>query len=113
MNFISYGILIVSVLAIAIADVALKQAGAQSHSMKQLVLNPWFLSAIVLYIIQVVGFGYLFISGAKLSSIGIVQTVLYALVVITSGVFIFSESISVLQGIGIGLSVVGVILMNI
>jgi drug/metabolite transporter (DMT)-like permease len=113
MNVTSYLILVGSVLAIAIADVALKQAGSYSHSMKQLLVNPWFLSAIVLYIIQVIGFGYLFISGAKLSSVGIVQTVLYALVVITSGVFIFSESISVLQGIGIGLSVMGVILMNI
>lgn len=113
MNFISYLILIGSVLAIAVADVALKQAGVQSHTMKQLVINPWFLAAIVLYVVQVVGFGYLFISGAKLSSIGIVQTVLYALVVISSGFFIFSESISVIQGIGIGLSVAGVILMNI
>lgn len=112
MNSISYIILIGSVLAIALADVVLKHASLQSHAMKQLVMNPWFMLAIGLYCLQVIGFGYLFISGAKLSSIGIVQTVLYALVVITSGVFVFSESMSVVQGIGIGLAIIGVILMN-
>ncbi len=53
---------------VAIADVALKQAGSYSHSMKQLLVNPWFLSAIVLYIIQVIGFGYLFISAPYLNA---------------------------------------------
>ena len=113
MNIISGLVLVGSVLAIAIADVCLKHAGANAHSFKQMILDPWFLAAIALYIVQVIGFGYLFISGAKLTSVGIVQTVLYALVVILSGVFIFAESVSLVQGIGMALAIIGVILINL
>jgi drug/metabolite transporter (DMT)-like permease len=112
MNIFSYVILIVSVLAVAIADDCIKKAGGSVHALSGIFVNPWFLLAIGLYLIQVIGFGYLFFMGVKLSSVGIIQTVLYALVVILSGAVIFSESISSLQIIGMVCAVGGVILMN-
>lgn len=112
MNKLAYLILVGSVLAIAVADVVLKHAGTQSHTFKQMIVNPWFIAALILYSIQVIGFGYLFMTGARLTSIGVMQTVVYAIVVITSGVFVFSESVSIVQGVGIGLSVIGVVLIN-
>jgi drug/metabolite transporter (DMT)-like permease len=112
MNFISGSVLIVSVLAIAIADVCIKKAGVSISSFKEVFSNPWFLVAIGLYILQVVGFAYLFFSGFKLTVVGIVQTALYALVIILSGVLIFGESVSLIQGIGIALAILGVVLIN-
>jgi drug/metabolite transporter (DMT)-like permease len=96
MNIFSYVILIVSVLAVAIADDCIKNAGGSVHALSGIFVNPWFL----------------FDMGVKLSSVGIIQTVLYALVVILSGAVIFSESISSLQIIGMVCAVGGVILMN-
>ncbi len=113
MSIISWLILIGSILAISIGDVFIKKAGASVQSFGAIFKNPWFIAAALLYIVQVVGFGYLFFSGAKLSWIAVVQTVLYALVVIGSGVLIFHGSISLAQGIGIALAVVGLILVNL
>jgi drug/metabolite transporter (DMT)-like permease len=113
MNFISYAILIGSVLCISVADVFIKKAGVSVHSFGAMFRSPWFIAAAFLYILQVVGFGYLFFYGAKLSWIGIVQTILYALVVIGSGVLLFHESISVIQAVGIALAISGLVLLNL
>ncbi len=113
MNIASYIILIGSVLAISIADVFIKKAGVTASSFGAMFRSPWFLAAGLLYIIQVVGFGYLLFSGARLSWIGIVQTILYAFVVIGSGVLLFHESISLVQAIGIGFAITGLILLNL
>lgn len=113
MSGISWIIVLVSVVAIAIGDVFIKEAAITSRSFAGLFKNPWFLGAVALYVLQVVGFGYLLYSGAKLSWIGIVQTVIYALVVITSGVALFHESLTMTQSVGIGFAVIGVILLNL
>lgn len=113
MNFLSFGVLIGSILAISIADVFIKKAGVSAHSFWSMFRNPWFIAAALLYIVQVIGFGYLFFHGAKLSWVGIMQTVLYALVVIGSGVLLFHESISLIQAIGITFAIVGIILLNL
>ncbi len=113
MNITSYIILIGSVLAISIADVFIKKAGVVAQSFGAMFRNPWFIAAGLLYIVQVIGFGYLLFSGARLSWIGIVQTILYALVVIGSGVLLFHESISLIQAIGIAFAIVGLVLLNL
>lgn len=113
MPALSYIILIISVVAISIADIFIKKASASAASFSALFVNPWFIAAAVLYIVQVVGFGYLMVSGAKLNWIGIVQTILYALLVIGSGVLLFHESISTIQGVGIALALAGLVLLNL
>ncbi len=113
MNLFSYAVLFLSVAAIAVADVFIKKAGGSSASFRDIFLNPWFLGAAVLYIAQVVGFGFLFFSGSRLVSVGIFQTVLYSFVVVGSGVLIFHESLTALQVVGVLLSVGGVILMGV
>lgn len=113
MNIASYAILIGSVLAISVADVFIKKAGVTVQSFGAMFRSPWFIAAGLLYIVQVIGFGYLFFMGAKLSWIGIMQTILYALVVIGSGVLLFHESISLIQAIGIGFAIIGLVLLNL
>jgi drug/metabolite transporter (DMT)-like permease len=113
MSTISWLILIGSILAISIGDVFIKKAGVSSQSFAAMFKNPWFIGAALLYVVQVIGFGYLMFSGAKLSWIGIVQTILYALVVIGSGVLLFHESISLIQGVGIALAITGLVLLNL
>lgn len=113
MNIISYIILIGSVLAISIADVFIKKAGVAVQSFGAIFRSPWFIAAGLLYIVQVIGFGYLLFSGARLSWVGIVQTILYALVVIGSGVLLFHESISLIQAIGIVFALIGLVLLNL
>ena len=113
MNLFSCVVLFLSVAAIAVADVFIKKAGGSSASFKDIFLNPWFLAAAVLYIAQVVGFGFLFFSGSRLVSVGIFQTVLYALVVVGSGVLVFHESLTALQIVGVLLSITGVVLIGL
>lgn len=66
-----------------------------------------------LYIIQIVIFFYIFFKKAELGVVGIMQTALYALIVIGSGILFFDESFSLTQGLGIGLALLGVILINL
>lgn len=112
MSIIHTLLLILAVAAVAIADVFLKKIQAVG-SMSQALTSPWMLGAILLYLFQIFFFTYLFISGAKLTSIGIMQTVVYALIVVGSGIFLFGESLSVVQIIGVVLAISGVVMLNI
>ncbi len=104
---------IVGVAAVAIADVLLKKVFAPRTGFWIDIKNPWMIAVIVLYLIQIAVFAYVFDKKAELGIVGIIQTALYALIVIGSGVLFFSEHISVVQGIGIALAILGVILINI
>ena len=105
-------LLILAVSAVAIADVFLKKTQALG-SVSQALTSPWMIGAIVLYLFQIFFFTYFFISGAKLTYVGIMQTVLYALIVVGSGIFFFGESLSTVQIAGIVLAIAGVVLLNI
>ena len=112
MNITQTILLILAVASVAIADVFLKKTQALG-SMSQAFMSPWMFGAVVLYLFQIFFFTYLFISGAKLSSIGIMQTVVYALIVVGSGIFLFGESLSTVQIIGMVLAISGVVMLNI
>lgn len=112
MSFIHTLLVVLAVSAVAIADVFLKKTQSLG-SMSQALMSPWMLGAIILYLFQIFFFTYLFMSGAKLTTIGIMQTVLYALIVLAAGIFLFGETLSVVQIVGIVLAIAGVIMLNI
>ncbi|HYE22492.1 MAG TPA: hypothetical protein VD998_02795 [Verrucomicrobiae bacterium] len=107
------GIIIIGVAAVAIADVFTKKVAFNVESYGAAIKNPLMLAVVLLYMIQIAAFLYVFVKRAELSIVGIIQTSLYAVIVIGSGVLFFDERISLVQGVGIGLAIVGVILMNL
>ncbi len=105
-------LVVLAVSAVAIADIFLKKTQVLG-SMSKAITSPWMLGAVLLYLFQILFFTYLFMSGAKLTYVGIMQTVLYALIVLLGGIFIFGETLSVIHMVGIALALVGVVLLNL
>lgn len=111
MSFINITLVTFAVSAVAIADVFLKKTQTLG-SMSKALMSPWMLWAIILYVFQIFFFTYLFVSGAKLVHVGIMQTALYAIIILVAGVFIFGETFSTIQIAGIVLALTGVFLLN-
>jgi len=112
-KLVTIGIVIVGVISVAVADVLIKKIALSASSFIGSLKNSLLLAVIVLYMIQIGAFLWVFLNGAELSLIGIIQTVVYSIIVIISGVFLFNEEISLVQWLGIGLSMFGLILMNL
>ena len=105
-------LLIVATSAVAVADIFLKEA--QSYgTMARALMSPWMAGAVVLYVAQIIIFTYLFISGTKLSSLGVIQLAFYAAIVLAASVFLFKETATPLQLAGVVLALTGVLLLNI
>jgi drug/metabolite transporter (DMT)-like permease len=101
-----------AVTSVAVADVFLKKATV--HGSWPLALtSPWLAGAVLLYLYQILFFTYVFITGGALSFVGSLQTVLYALIVVGAGVFVFQEKLSSAQTVGVVLAVGGAILINL
>ena len=105
-------LLILAVAAVALADVCLKKAAQSGGTLAQAFLSPWMALAIGLYLFQIFFFTYLFVAGWQLSIIGNLQTVFYALVVLSFGVFYFHETLTAVQVAGICLALIEVYLIN-
>jgi drug/metabolite transporter (DMT)-like permease len=112
MPFIQTILLILAVTSVAIADAFLKQSQALG-SLSKALMSPWVIAAVLLYLFQIVVFVYLFVSGARLSNIGITQTVLYALIVLIAAALFFKESFTLIQILGIILALIGVALLDL
>ncbi len=104
-------LIILAVAAVAIGDVFLKKASLAGNFTRAMT-SPWMVVAIVLYLYQIIFFTYVFVAGWRLSIVGMLQTVLYALIVLGAGILYFKESLTIGQGIGMGLAFAGVLLMN-
>lgn len=98
--------------SVAIADGIIKQSAFKTHNFWVALKNPLMIWAVVLYILQVVIFTYIFVKRWELGIVGLMQMVLYAAIVIFLGVFFFNEKMSITQGIGMGLALIGVLFMN-
>ena len=105
--------IIVAVSCVAIADVFIKKAAFIVDDFWMAIRNPLILLATALYFAQVIIFLYVFVKKAELGVVGIIQTALYAVIVIGSGVIFFNEHISLVQGIGMGLAIVGAVLISL
>ncbi len=100
-----------AVAAVAVADVFLKKATAQGD-LGAAVRSPWFGGAVALYLFQIALFACAFVSGWKLSVLGALQTALYALIVLVSGLVFYRESLTSTQIAGVVLALGGVALIN-
>lgn len=104
--------IILAVIAVAVADAFLKKASDEG-SMHRAFQSPWMIGAVLLYLFQILFFTYMFIAGWELSVVGSLQTVFYALVVLLAGIFIFRETLTLVQGVGILFAIGGIILINL
>lgn len=104
-------IILVAVVAVGVADIFLKRATAQGGLVDAL-RSPWFFIAIGLYLLQIIIFIVAFVAGWKLSIIGALQTALYGLVVLGAGYFLFHESPTRLQIVGMVMAFGGVVMIN-
>jgi drug/metabolite transporter (DMT)-like permease len=100
-----------AVIAVAVADVLLKKA-TMHGSLEHAIRSPWLWGAVGLYLLQIGFFTYAFVAGWQLSHIGMLQTALYALIVLAAGVLLYRETLTPIQIVGILLAIGGVILIN-
>ncbi|MHB1330675.1 MAG: hypothetical protein ACYCY6_01775 [Minisyncoccota bacterium] len=112
MKFTYILLLMLAVAAVAIADVFLKKASL-GHTLSEAFKSPWMLGAIALYLFQIIFFTYVFVAGAQLTNVGILQTALYAIIVLVSGFLFFKETLTPIQVSGIVLALAGVVLINL
>ncbi len=105
-------LLVLAVVSVAVADVFLKRA-ALHGSLVLALKSPWLALAAGLYLLQVLLFTHFFVTDWKLSMVGSLQTVLYALVVVGAGWFIFQEPLSRTQWTGVVLAFAGAVLINL
>ncbi|OGZ73495.1 MAG: hypothetical protein A2908_02195 [Candidatus Staskawiczbacteria bacterium RIFCSPLOWO2_01_FULL_38_12b] len=111
-KFIYIILIILAATAVAVGDVLLKKASGYtnfSHFLK----SPWIIFAALLYLFSIIVFSYIFFSGVQLINVGIVQLILYALIIVGSGVLFFNEKLTIVKMIGVALGVTAVILMNL
>ena len=111
MNVKDFVILGVSLSAVAVADVLLKRA-EMSGTFSNALTSKWLLWAALLYLLQIAGFLYLFTNGASLSEVGMLQTGIYAIIVLSFG-YVFGERLSTAQWTGVVCIVIGVCLLKL
>lgn len=111
-KLLQISLIILAVIPIAVADSFLKKASTEG-SLHRAIQSPWMIAALLLYLFQILFLTYIFITGWQLSLVGSLQTVFYVLVVLLAGIFIFRETLTLVQGVGVLFAVGGVILINL
>jgi len=110
-KFFQGAVILLSVVAVAVADVFLKKATSHGNLFVAL-RSPWMFIAIALYLLQITLFTIAFVAGWKLSFIGAMQTALYGVIVMVAGIFLYKESFSNVQMVGVVMAFGGVVLIN-
>ena len=103
--------LVVASITVGIADSLLKKV-SQGGSFAGAIKNPWFFVSLVLYLCQILIFVYLFVKKWELGVVGIIQNILYAIVVVAVGWLFFKEKLSGLQITGAVLALIGIALIQ-
>jgi multidrug transporter EmrE-like cation transporter len=107
------GLIILAVSAVAAADVLIKKVFSPRTGFWTDLQNPWMIGVAALYIAQILIFAYVFDRKADLGIVGVIQTALYAVIVVGSGIMFFNEKVTLTQGIGMGLAILGVIFLHL
>lgn len=110
-NFVQWAVVLLAVIAVGAADVMLKRATAHGSLLSAL-QSPWLFLAIALYLVQIGFFTIAFVAGWKLSIIGALHTALYAMIVLTAGVFFYHEDLTRLQVFGMVTAFSGVVMIT-
>lgn len=104
-------IIIVAGISVGVADALIKKT-ALSGNFISAIKNPLFIVILLLYFVQIALLIYIFTHKWNLGIVGNLQVVFYSITIILAGLLFFKETISWIQGIGIAMALIGVILMN-
>jgi len=107
------GIIVIAVISVAVADVLTKKIAFSVTSFATALRNPLLLIVVALYLVQIALFLYVFVKKAELGTVGIIQTALFAVIVVGSGLIFFGEQMTVTKAIGMLLALVGVALISL
>ena len=110
-TFWQVGSMVASAFLIIIADSLIKKVSTSGAG--NVYLHPLMLLSYFLYFIQIVIAFYVFKYGGGLAVYTNLFIVFYSIFGVLMGVFVFSESLSLIQGIGIVLAMTGAVLLNI
>jgi drug/metabolite transporter (DMT)-like permease len=105
-------LIVLSVAALAVGDIFLKKASL-AGDFARAVGSSWMAFAVVLNLYQMAFVTYVFVAGWRLSIVGMLQAVLYAVIILGAGVLYFKEPLTLAQSLGMGLAFAGVVLMNV
>lgn len=103
--------LIFAGISVGVADALIKKV-AIADSFSSVFKNPWLLLILFFYLIQIFLFIYIFRQNWNLGIAVNVQIVFYSITVVLLGLIFFGESFSLIQGLGIFLALIGVVLMS-
>lgn len=110
-SLLQTGLMVLSALLIATADTIIKKISISGVS-TQALLSPLMFLVYFLYFIQIVITFYIFTHGGELAIYVNIYIIFYSILGVLSGLLIFNEMISLVQGIGIVLALTGVLLIN-
>jgi uncharacterized membrane protein len=111
-NILQPIVIILAGVSIGVADFLIKDVAIKGGFLSAL-KNPLVLIIILLYAIQIAFLFYIFRNHGKIGIVGNLQMVFYSLTVVILGLVVFGEKISIVQGVGVLLAVIGAILMSI
>ena len=112
LNIIHLFALIFAGISVGIADALIKKV-SMADSFSSIFKSPWFLLVLFLYLLQIFLFIYIFRHNWNLGIAVNVQIVFYSITVVLLGLIFFGESLSLIQGLGIFLALIGVALMSL
>jgi multidrug transporter EmrE-like cation transporter len=99
-------------ISVGVADALLKRLTAAA-GFWGILRSPWMIAVIGLYIGQIVFFAYVFTKQWDLGVVGTTQVAFYAFTVVLTGLLLFGESLSLMRAVGIVVTVVGVLIVNL
>lgn len=105
-------LIVIAVISVALGDIFIKKA-SQSVTLSHVFSSRYMFLGVILYLLQIVLFAWMFFQGWNLGIVGIMQTVLYALIVLGAGHFIFKEYLNAVQLAGLLMACVGVVIANV
>jgi drug/metabolite transporter (DMT)-like permease len=111
-NFIRLGLVFFSAVTIIIADSLVKKISA-GQTFLHIIKDPWTIAIYALYFVQIIFAMFIFILKGELAIYTNLFIIFYGIFGIIIGIMFFSETITLVQTIGIAFGLVGAILMNL
>ena len=98
-------------VAVGLSDAIIKKI-AVAENFWLAFKNPWMIIVALFYFLQIALFIYAFTHHWKLGIAGNLQMIFYSITMVLIGFFLFKENLSLIQMVGIGLSIVAIFLIN-
>ncbi len=111
-KLVEIGLISIAVVAIAVADVIIKKVANTTTDFWTALRHPYMIAIVALYLLQVIIYTFVFVNEVKLGAVGILQTALYAVVILASSAYFFGESFSTRETLGVTLALVGALLLS-